>query len=353
MMKKTFTRIVPLALAVMIGISAFGARAGESLQKQHGTEPVTAIAEKNASPATENAAEQQVTADISPETVESAQPQKVHLTSASAITSYREEAKQKEAQGNDEEVITLFDFISNLTNAIYKGMYNSSFGVFDLGGKFPEFAGVFENSSGNPQVIKIGMYYDEKNRIIIGKNEQGAFGFGFDVDLKQKMMYASLDTWTRKLGFCSLYDAIAPALGVNYKTERIKFEYDGLDWMIQIWKGKYFAILSGAEMGIYNKPKERVVEFYDCIGDEDMLDMSMRLSKGNTVIFERGPEKHWWMNGFAVADIFNRPEDLTLEGSILFEDEKMKQAFLSAFDKVCKEENISYTIDGMLISYIW
>ena len=360
-MKIVFTRVFPAVLSAAVCFSVFNARAGENVPGQQAAQTVAAIAVKYASPAAEMPAEQTVAAKIKQTTAESTQTQKVHAAAAETVGTAPSAAQAESAVtavqtaylSDDEEVVTLFDFIGKFTEAFFKGMRNLSSGVFDLGGKFPEFANIYRDSSGKTQYIKIGMYYDKVNKLIIGKANQGAFGIGFDVDLKQKMMYATRNIWARSVGYSPLYDAVAPALGIDFKTERIKFDYDGLDWMVQIWKGKYFTALSGAEMGIYNKPKDRVIEFYDCIGNDDMLEMSMQLLKGDQVIFKREAQKHWWMNGFALSNITNKPSDLTLKGNILFKDGKMMRSFLSSFDKVCKKEGISYTVKGRLVSYIW
>lgn len=353
-MKKVFASVLPAALSLVVCFSVFGARAGEATQNQVFKEPVSAVAVKYNSSAAESAAEKVAEKETETATGENtektAELQEVQVDNIKAPI--ENTAKQTTGQSNN-EVVTFFDFITNFMKAFFNGMKNISSDIVDLGGEFPEFISTYDDADGNPQIIRIGMYFDEQNQLIIGKGGKGAFGFGFDVDLKQKMMYATEDIWVRSLGYSKLYDAIAPALGVNFKTERVKFEYDGLDWMIQIWKGKYFSILSGAEMGIYNKPQSREIEFYDCGSDEDMMVMSMRLSKKDTVLVERSPELHWWMTGFALSSILNRPEDLTLEGSIQFKDEGMKQAFLVAFDKVCEKEDISYKVDGMLVSYTW
>lgn len=123
--------------------------------------------------------------------------------------------------------------------------------------------------------------------------------------------------------------------------------------MVQIWKGIYFFAGSGAEIGIYNKPMSRKIDFYDCAGDDDMLEMSMRLRRNEKVLFEREPQKHWWMCGFVLSDALYPPTALTLEGSIRFEDEGMKAAFLVPFEQLCEQEGIAYNIEDGLVEFIW
>ncbi|MEI6578886.1 MAG: DUF4474 domain-containing protein [Eubacteriales bacterium] len=325
-MRTVSARILSIILVFAVCVSALSAVTGYFAQSFSDERSISAVAEKSALPAIASPA---------------LPVQKVQDV-AKAIT-----------DDTHEKVVTVYSFINEFLDAYLKGMSKLTAKIVDLGGKFPEFVNEYVDNTGAKKMIEIGMYFDVVNKRIIGKGQEGAFGIGFDVDLKQKMMYASINSWTRKLGFCRLYDTLAPALGVKYKTERVKFEYAGLDWMIQIWKGSYFTLMGGAEIGIYNKPKTRIAEFYDCIGDKDMLDMSMKLSKGNKVLFVREPQKHWWMNGFALSFGSNMPDLLTLNGSILFKDEGMLKAFLTAFDKVCANEGITYTLQGKCVSFDW
>lgn len=320
-MKTIFTRVMSVALVFAISFSLLGASAAEPSQKYQDAGSISTVAAETITSAVINLAEEMTVAQTPAYT--------------------------------RNNVVTVFSFINEFLKAYFNGMNKITAKIIDLGGEFPEFVNEYVDNTGAKQIIEIGMYFDDVNKRIIGKGDQGAFGIGFDVDLKQKMMYASINSWTRKLGFCRLYDTLAPALGVKYKTERVKFEYAGLDWMIQIWKGSYFTFMGGAEIGIYNKPMDRAFEFYDCIGDKDMLDMSIKLSKGNKVLYERAPEKHWWMNGFALSLGSNMPDVLTLNGSILFKEEGMQKAFLNAFDKVCADAGLTYKIDGKLVSFVW
>lgn len=253
----------------------------------------------------------------------------------------------------DKEPVTLLTFGSEFLAAYLRGLNNLTSRLVDTGGDLPEYVFEYEDKAGKPHSIYMGIYYDEANELLIGRDQQGAFAFGFDFDLQKEMMYASYNGVERKLGFCRLYDMLAPAAGIFYQTHRVEFEYGGQDRMIQLWKGIYFLAGTGAEIGIYNKPTSRKVAFYDCAGDDDMLEMSIRLSRKGKVLFEREAQKHWWMNGVVLSDGLYPPAALTLEGSIRFEDEAMKAAFLLPFEELCEREGIAYSIDGGLVKFIW
>ncbi len=81
--------------------------------------------------------------------------------------------------------------------------------------------------------------------------------------------------------------------------------------------------------------------------------MSMRVLRGDDILLERAPQKHWWMNGFVLSTGVYPPSALTLAGSIRFEDEGMKAAFLVPFEALCAREGITFTVDGGLISFVW
>ena len=51
----------------------------------------------------------------------------------------------------------------------------------------------------------------------------------------------------RSLGYCELYDNMAPYAAMDFDTVRIKFRYDNLDWMVQMWKGS-MALPSAAKL---------------------------------------------------------------------------------------------------------
>lgn len=86
---------------------------------------------------------------------------------------------------------------------------------------------------------------------------------GFRYDKEQGIFYSETDSWQRNFGFMSFYDAAAAFTGMYYDTMRLKFNYEGRDWMFQIWKGRY-GITTGGEMGIYYKSPDSERNIYAC-----------------------------------------------------------------------------------------
>ncbi len=176
---------------------------------------------------------------------------------------------------------------------------------------------------------------------------------GFEYDAKQGIYYSHLNPLQRKFGFNVIYDMAAPMAGMFYDTKRIEFVYDNREWMIQIWKGQY-GITSGAEIGLYNRPMDRVMQ-YDCADDEDLIEMQFDFYNQNELVFSRGPEKHWWLTGFK---IFNAgvPILIDLDMTLKFTNIAMARAFYNSLKKVAATSIIdpmTYSIKGSTVYIHW
>lgn len=177
---------------------------------------------------------------------------------------------------------------------------------------------------------------------------------GFDYDPVQDVYFTQLDSWQRNFGFNSVYDTAAPMVGMLYSTAKIYFTYDDKDWMMEIWKGQY-GITAGAEIGFYNKPTDRVMKHFDCVTDEEMLELSFDFYNMDELVFTRGPEKHWWLTGFKFLHV-GIPTFIKLDMTIKFPNRKMA----NAFEKGLKEEQkkqitdpIKYTRSGDTFNIEW
>ncbi len=207
---------------------------------------------------------------------------------------------------------------------------------------------------GAKETIHTGMYIDTKTGELSDLNGTGMLGLGFNFNFKDMVIYTVVDAWTRNFGFAVIYDVAANAIGVyDYVTRRYHFEYDGLEWMIQVWKGTYFYVTNGAEVGIYNRvPGEEIGTFYNCVGNDDMMEMTLTLSYKDKLLFKSGPQKHWWLTGFHLSGTVYEPASLTMVYSILFPNAEMRNAFTNAVDN---EENgdATYTVNGNTVTVKW
>ena len=174
---------------------------------------------------------------------------------------------------------------------------------------------------------------------------------GFRYDANQQIYYSEEQSWQRNFGFTPLYDAGAAFTGMYYDTMRLKFQYDDMDWMIQIWKGRY-GITTGGEIGVYYKEPEREENFYDCVPDEEMITMSFALYKGEELYMTRGPEPHWWLTGFKLFDMI-APGDLTMHASFFMDDIGMADKLEESLTDLGFIENINYQRLGLTMTIIW
>lgn len=211
----------------------------------------------------------------------------------------------------------------------------------------------FTFEDGTQNVTHVGIYINTVTGECSNSDDTGMGGLGFNFNIAELTMYATVDCWMRSFGFCFFYDVIAGSMPwfFNYNTRRFKFDYDGKEWMIQIWKGNYI-ITNGAEVGLYNREASKWGTFYNCVTDEEMLDMSMQVCAGDKVLVNKPLQKHWWINGFNLSGRMYFPSTLTLKFSIVMPDEAMLDAFCESIDNHHRSD-VSYTVDGLTVNVVW
>ncbi|MBO5859582.1 MAG: DUF4474 domain-containing protein [Clostridia bacterium] len=211
----------------------------------------------------------------------------------------------------------------------------------------------FTFKDGAQDVTHVGIYINTVTGECSNSDNTGMGGLGFNFNIAELTMYATVDCWMRNFGFCLFYDVIAGSMPwfFNYNTRRFKFDYDGKEWMIQAWKGNY-VITNGAEVGIYNRDASKFGTFYNCVSDEEMLEMSMQVCAGEKILVDKPLQKHWWINGFNLSGRMYLPSLLTLKFSIVMPDEEMRDAFCESIDKHYRKD-VSYTVDGLTVNVIW
>ena len=206
---------------------------------------------------------------------------------------------------------------------------------------------------GTKETHKPGLIINKETGLCTNKEGTGMFGSGYNFSVKEMIVYTTVDCWMRNFGFCLFYDIAANTMPISYSyiTRRFKFEYDGLEWMIQIWKGNYF-ISNGGEVGIYSREPEKSGTFYNCATDDQMLDMSMQIYHKDKLLVNRELQKHWWISGFHIGTARYLPSSLTLKTSIVMPDEEMLNAFTESIDNNVMGD-VSYTVDGLTVSITW
>lgn len=147
---------------------------------------------------------------------------------------------------------------------------------------------------------------------------------GFAYDPRQDIFYSLQDCWQRKFGYRMLFDEIAPTLRMVFDCEPIVFEYEGEQWMIELWKGQY-DISTGAEVGIYVADGE---DRYRSAFPHEELSVRYHLWKDGQLLATR-EQKGWWMTSFCLGE-FSRPQQLKMVIEITFFDGEMSEVFWEA-----------------------
>lgn len=211
----------------------------------------------------------------------------------------------------------------------------------------------FTYKDGTQEAMSPGIYINTVTGECTNRDDSGMCGIGFNFNLEEMTMYATVGCWMRNFGFCLFYDVSASTMPYffNYNTRRFKFDYDGREWMIQIWKGNY-VITNGAEVGLYSRDAEKSGTYYDCATDEQMLEMSMQVYAGDKLLVNKPLQKHWWINGFNLSGRMYLPSTLTLKFSIVMPDEDMLQAFCESMDNHYRKD-VTYTVDELTVNVVW
>ena len=87
--------------------------------------------------------------------------------------------------------------------------------------------------------------------------------------------------------------------------------------------------------------------FYNCVSDEERLQMELILKKKGETLFTR-KGKHWWLTGFILGE-FSEPSDLTMDIAITLKDSIMRDAFLIGLKNAGYSEK-EITIKGNKVS---
>ncbi len=178
--------------------------------------------------------------------------------------------------------------------------------------------------------------------------------FGFKYSTKDKCFIIAEDAWQRNFGYNKTYDDTSAAIAITYDTMRVYFEYDGLEWMIQYWKGQYGMILIGAEIGTYNRPVGSTAStHYNCASDELKMLQSMDVYRRESTtsnkfnkVFSRSPAFTWWCAGFIPGTLGAGKYNVTAEETAMLRvDSKltlhtpeMAQAFMQGLREVTQVE---------------
>ena len=183
---------------------------------------------------------------------------------------------------------------------------------------------------------------------LIDEDGVQALGYRYSNDGDGYYYTDDKDCWQKNAGYNEVYDNMAPMTAMFIDQVRIRFNYGGKDWMIQLWKGQYGWLLVGAEIGLYtaeegeNTGAVTDINHYNCADQEDWLYMSMDCywAEGNNghykKAFSRPYAKYWWPTGFVKGQLtkYTWPRtELKMKARITFKDVEMANLFVEELRK--------------------
>lgn len=169
--------------------------------------------------------------------------------------------------------------------------------------------------------------------------EAGTFGFMWNDD--DKVFYSAKDPWQRKFGYNKIYDFSAPFVIMFFDSVRVKFNWGGYDWMVQLWKGQYGYVLLGAEVGVYYKKEGTPIEHYECADDNNRLKVGYTTYDKGQEIFKRDYQETWWLTGFVPGklDKFADRSEMAMTIRVTLKDANMTKAFAQGLKNIADGKN--------------
>ena len=200
---------------------------------------------------------------------------------------------------------------------------------------------------------------------------KGVLSYAGDPDAD---LYFINDTpWVRSFGAGVLYDWAPASIVMYVDTFRAQFEYGGLEWKVQGWKGQYGFLFVGSEIGIFTKDPS--TGGYVGADDEHMIEMEMSVDldahdgAGYRKLFTRASAPHWWTNGFVEGHLaeykFNDRTCMIQTARLTTADPEMAEALADALEndvgfkrvssaaEVTNDDPDTFAVDGAQIVYAW
>lgn len=196
-------------------------------------------------------------------------------------------------------------------------------------------------------------------KIFEGSTSAGAYILNFIYDADHQAYHSQPDTWQREFGYNDFYDDVF-RIGSYMDYGKVTFDYDDKEYALWMWKGDYWNLQSGAEIGLYTyNTSYSHIEHYDVVDFE--VPMSLFLynyySKDNIVnVFSWRPRvKQWWITGFNPKFTEPKPEEMVTIGTV---DLAGKQSLYNALKekgkyKIISENNIVFDDDSKKVWIIW
>lgn len=197
-------------------------------------------------------------------------------------------------------------------------------------------------------------------KVFEGNTKAGAYILNFIYDSEHMAYHSQPDTWQREFGYNKFYDDVF-RIGSYMDYGRVTFSYKDDEYALWLWKGDYWNLQSGAEVGLYTYDATHSgIKQYNAVDFE--VPMSLFLYNYHSKdeienVFSWRPEKkQWWVTGFNPRFKEPNPKEMVSIGTIdLSDDRSLYKAFrnnIKNFDRI-GENNIVFDDDSYMIWIIW
>ncbi len=170
-------------------------------------------------------------------------------------------------------------------------------------------------------------------------------------------------------GYDYFYDEVAPAAGMFIDQVQIPFEYEGKNWLVQLWKGQYGMILIGSDIGVFTADKnaDSIGDYSLATGDDRLeikLDCYRETEDGTKQLFALDSAKHCFANGYSkgqLVDYTTPVSELKSYAEITFKSEEMAKLFAKGLKNAGFRESLvkelivedSFHRDGSKVILYW
>lgn len=148
----------------------------------------------------------------------------------------------------------------------------------------------------------------------------GAYILNFIPDEYDIAYHSQPNTWQRKLGYNSFYDTFFRVGSKMVTSKDLRFEVRDTTYALWMWKGDYWNMHSGAEIGLYEIPTSELsldnssMNLYKCVDFNLPMSLSLFYYDKETEIsknvFNWNPIKpQFWVTGFNTSSEFELPWD--------------------------------------------
>ncbi|SDA32699.1 protein of unknown function [Ruminococcus sp. YE71] len=152
--------------------------------------------------------------------------------------------------------------------------------------------------------------------------ELGASLLNFVEDDKGQAYHSKPDTWQKFFGYDDMYDDVF-RIASSMHYGRVDFDVNEQTYTLWSWKGDYWNLQSGAEVGLYKKLGNIYgTDHYDYAGMTVPMTLSLYnyYSSDNIIpIYNWAPEEEqWWITGFNSNEYLPDPNKMVYIASVDF-----------------------------------